>query len=147
MHRLACVLGLVFAGSACAGGGSHAGDGSVDAIIEVSIEWPDGCPPATANEKGVGLACTRNGGECKNGLVCTCDPQLGAVLAGVPCICTRAQPAQNGSKIPCKDSVPADYCGTDATCCNILNSVAYCVPNVCTFSGACLEFVAADGGP
>ena len=58
MHRLACVLGLTFAVSACAGGGSHAGDGSVDAIIEVSIEWPDGCPPATAIE-GIDLGIVR----------------------------------------------------------------------------------------
>jgi hypothetical protein len=140
-------LGLVVGTSACAGGGNHAADGSVDAVIEVSIEWPDGCPPAAANEKGVGLACTRGGNECKNGLRCTCDPTLGALLAGVPCLCTLAQFAQNGSTDPCKDSVPPGYCGTNATCCNVLKSAAYCVPNVCTFSGACLEFVPVDGGP
>jgi hypothetical protein len=145
MRGPAIVLGILAVASGCAGGGSHGS--AVDAAIEVTIEWPDGCPPETSNEKGIGLACTRNGGECKNGLKCTCDPQLGAVLVGVPCICTLAQFAQNGSKDPCKDSVPADYCGTNATCCNVLTSAAYCVPNVCTFAGGtCLEFVPVDGG-
>jgi hypothetical protein len=144
MRGLAIFLGLVSTAAGCAGGGSHSN--AVDASIEVVVDWPDGCPPETSNEKGIGLPCTRNGGQCKNGLKCTCDPQLGAVLVGVPCICTLAQFAQNGSKDPCKDSVPVDYCGTNATCCNVLTSAAYCVPNVCTFGGACLEFVPADGG-
>ncbi|HVZ73639.1 MAG TPA: hypothetical protein VHJ20_14770 [Polyangia bacterium] len=146
MRGLSLVLGLVCLAGACSGGGGHASDGSVDSVIDLGIAWPDGCPPPDANDKGIGLACTRNGGECKNGLLCTCDPALGAVLAGVPCVCTKAQPAQNGSKDPCKDSVPAGYCGTNATCCDILNAYAYCVPNVCLVGGACLEFVPIDGG-
>jgi hypothetical protein len=149
------VLAVVLssATSACAGGGSHSSDGSVDSVIELSIEWPAGCPPATGNEKGIGLPCARGGAECTkaksghDGLLCTCDPTLGALLAGVPCICTLAQPAKNGSTDPCKDTVSADYCGSSATCCDVLNSAAYCVPNVCTFSGACLVFVPVDGGP
>jgi hypothetical protein len=146
MRRLAPILGFVVAASACSGGGSKKGDASVDSIIDVGLEWPDGCPPATANDKGIGAACTRGGNECKNGLRCTCDPQLGALLAGVPCICTLAQFAQNGSKDPCTDSVPANFCGSGATCCNVLNSAAYCVPNVCLINDACLVFVPADGG-
>lgn len=146
MRRLAFLLGLVTAAGACSGGSRNRGDASVDSIIDVGLEWPDGCPPATANDKGIGAACTRGGNECKNGLLCTCDPQLGALLAGVPCICTRAQPAQNGSKDPCMDSVPANYCGSGATCCNVLNSAAYCVPNVCLINDVCLVFVPADGG-
>jgi hypothetical protein len=146
MHRLASILALVLAAGACSGGGGNKGDGSVDAVLEVGLDWPDGCPPAAANEKGIGTACTRGGNECKNGLRCTCDPQLGTLLAGVPCICTLAQFAQNGSKDPCTDSVPANYCGSNATCCNVLNSAAYCVPNVCLINDACLVFVPGDAG-
>jgi hypothetical protein len=150
MRRLASLVGIVLAVSACSGGGSgKKGDASVDSIIDVGLEWPDGCPPAAANDKGVGAACTRGGGECaKYGQDrrCTCDPALGALLAGVPCICTLAQFATGTTNDPCKDSVPANYCGSNATCCNVLNSAAYCVPNVCLINDACLVFVGPDGG-
>jgi hypothetical protein len=145
MQRLAPVLAVVLAVGACSGGGSH-GDGSVDTIIDVGLTWPDACALTTANDKGVGAPCTRGGNECKNGLRCTCDPLLGALLSGVPCLCTLLQPAKNGSVEPCKDTVPADYCGSNATCCNVLNQAAYCVPNMCLIDDACLVFVPADGG-
>jgi hypothetical protein len=152
MRRLSCLFGIALAAGACTGGGGSPADGSVDAVIEISIEWPAGCPPATANEKGVGKACTRGGNQCGSGMRCTCDPALGALLAGVPCICTLAQFAQNGSKDPCTDAVPSGYCGSKAKCCNVLNSAAYCVPYECLFNGGndvnggCLEFVPVDGG-
>jgi hypothetical protein len=147
MRRLASVLVVVaasFAG-ACSSGGGRRGDGSADAIIDLSLPWPDGCPPA-ANDKNVGAPCTSGGKQCKSPLLCTCDPQLGARLAGVPCFCTLAAFAKNGSTDPCTDSVPANYCGSGATCCNILTSVAYCSPNICLINGGCLVFVGPDGG-
>ncbi len=63
MRGLSCLVGIALAASACTGGGASS-DGSVDSIIEVSIEWPVGCPPATSNEKGIGKACTRGGNQC-----------------------------------------------------------------------------------
>jgi hypothetical protein len=146
MRRLASVLVVVAASfaSACSSGGRDRA-GSVDASIDLVLPWPDGCPPA-ANEKDVGAPCTSGGGQCKSPLLCTCDPQLGARLTGVPCFCTLAAFAKNGSKDPCTDSVPADYCGSGATCCNILTSAAYCSPNICLINGGCLVFVPADGG-
>ena len=146
MRRLAAVLILLAAASACSSGSGPRGDASADSIIDVSLPWPDGCPSDAGNSNGIGDHCTRGGGQCKNGLLCTCDPVLGALLAGVPCLCTLAHPAANGSKDPCKDSVPADYCGTNATCCDVLTSAAYCVPNICLIGGACLVFTPVDGG-
>lgn len=144
MQRLAPVLAVVLAAGACSGGGSH-GDGGFD-VIDVRLPWPDACASTMANDKGVGAPCTRGGNECKDPLRCTCDPLLGTLLSGVPCLCTLLQPAKNNSVEPCKDTVPADYCGSNATCCNVLNQAAYCVPNMCLINNACLIFVPADAG-
>jgi hypothetical protein len=147
MPRFSFVVALLVAASACSSGSGRRGDASVDAIIDLSsLAFPDGCPSGLENEKGVGEPCTRGGKQCKSPLLCTCDPQLGAALAGVPCFCTLAQPAKNGSTVPCVDSVPADYCGSGATCCNILNAAAYCSPNICLINGGCLVFIGPDGG-
>jgi hypothetical protein len=149
MRRLASAVVLLVVASACSSGGGHRGDASTDAIIDVSsLQWPDGCPSGVSNDKGVGAPCTRGGGQCKSPLLCTCDPLLGAQLVGAPCFCTLAAFAQNGSKDPCKDSVPdpANYCGSGATCCDVLTSGAYCTPNVCLINHACLIFVPRDGG-
>jgi hypothetical protein len=147
MRRITCALALLVGSVACSPGGGGAVDGGVhDAVFEVSLQVPDGCPPPDGNEKGVGAPCTMNGGQCKGGLRCTCDPALGALLVGVPCFCTLAQLAQNGSVEPCKDAVPATYCGSTATCCNYLNSAAYCVPNICLPGNQCLVFT-TDAGP
>jgi hypothetical protein len=146
MPRLAALLVVASLAGACSGGGGSPSDGGVDAIIDVGLAWPDACASTVPNEKGVGVPCTRGGNQCKNGLRCTCDPLLGALLAGVPCLCTLVQPAINKSQDPCTDSVPANYCGSNATCCNLLNSAAYCVPNMCLINDACLVFVSADGG-
>ncbi len=139
--------GLLLAASACGSGGGSGDGGLHDAVFEISVDLPAGCPPAAGNDKGVGTPCTMNGKQCKNGLLCTCDPQLGTLLVGVPCFCTLAQFAQNGSKVPCTDSVAAGYCGSNATCCNYLNAAAYCVPSICLRDNMCLEFVPVDAGP
>ena len=145
MRRLVVLL-LAMTAGACSGGGGGHGDGAVDSVIDVSLPWPSGCPSGVANDKGVGAPCTRGGNQCTNGLRCTCDPLLGTRLGGVPCFCTLAAFAQNGSKDPCVDSVPAGYCGSGATCCDVLNEAAYCMPNICLINDACLIFTPADGG-
>jgi len=147
MRRIAWIVGaaLISAASACSSGGSS-GDGSTDSIFDLGLEWPENCPPEVGNDKGIGAPCTPGGGQCKDPLRCTCDPALGTKLAGVPCFCTLAQFAQNGSKDPCTDSVPADYCGSNAICCNVLTSAAYCVPDECKIGDGCLVFVLVDAG-
>src|SRR5882757_7650472 len=139
MRGVAWMLGLFVVASACSNGGGRAGDAGTDAVFDLGLEVPPGCPPA-GNEKGVGMACTPGGRQCTGNLRCTCDPQLGGLLIGVPCFCTLAQFAQNGSKAPCTDSVPANFCGSNATCCQYLTTAAYCVPNICLIGGVCLEF-------
>jgi hypothetical protein len=140
MRRLASLL-LAIVSAACSAGGGGAYDGGRDAVYEVSLDLPPGCPPATANEKGVGAACTKGGGQCKNGLRCTCDPFFGVQLEGVPCICTLATFATVGSVEPCVDSVPANYCGANATCCSYLTTAVYCLPSICVPDGVCPEVV------
>jgi hypothetical protein len=147
MVRSAILLAALLAG-ALAGCGSPAKKacGPRDAgIIEVGIEPPPGCPPAEANELGIGKPCTMCGNECASPLRCTCDPYLGMQLSGVPCVCTMIQVAPIGSTDPCADA-PANFCGTNATCCSVLTSAAYCVPNVCLINGQCIVFVPADAG-
>ena len=114
-------------------------------VIEVGLEAPVGCPPAEANEKGIGLPCTMCGNECPNPLRCTCDPYLGVQLTGVPCICTLLQVASTGSTDPCKDA-PANFCGSNASCCAVETTAAYCVPNICLIGGVCIDFSPPDGG-
>jgi hypothetical protein len=145
MRGLARLVALALAANACAGGSSGAPrDGAPnDGIVEVSLDLPAGCPPEAGNEKGIGLPCTYGGTECRSPLRCSCDRFLGALLVGVPCFCTLAALAQNGSTDPCKDSVPASYCGSEATCCNYLNGAAYCVPTICLPNNACLVFTDA----
>jgi hypothetical protein len=114
-------------------------------VVEVGIEPPAGCPPAEANELGIGKPCTMCGNECASPLRCTCDAYLGVQLAGVPCVCTLLQLAQIGSINPCAEA-PANFCGTNATCCNVLNSAAYCVPDICLIDQACIVFTPLDAG-
>jgi hypothetical protein len=137
------IFGLLVLASACSSGGHSSGDGGAnDAVFDLGLDLP-GCPPPVGNEKGVGTACTNGGNQCGAGLRCTCDPALGGLLTGVPCFCTLAQFAQNGSKAPCTDSVPANFCGTNARCCEYLQTAAYCVPNICLPGGMCLQFTAS----
>jgi hypothetical protein len=114
-------------------------------VIEVGLEPPPGCPPAQANDKGIGAPCTMCGNECADPLRCTCDPYLGVQLTGVPCVCTLFQLAPTGSTDPCGDT-PANFCGDNATCCAVLTTAAYCVPNACLIGGECIVFVPLDGG-
>src|SRR5262245_46997604 len=114
-------------------------------VVEVGIEPPPGCPPAEANELGIGKPCTVCGNQCASPLRCTCDAYLGVQLTGVPCVCTLFQLAQTGSTNPCGDA-PASFCGSNATCCNVLATAAYCVPNVCLIGGQCLEVTVPDAG-
>jgi|SRR6516225_11865459 hypothetical protein len=135
--------------AACSSGGSKPPCGMTDAAVyEAGISFPAGCPPAQPNELGIGKPCAMCGNECTNGLRCTCDPYLGAQLSGVPCVCTKLQLASQGSTDPCHDpALPANFCGTNATCCNYITSAAYCVPDVCLPGGQCIVFVPiTDGG-
>ena len=86
------------------------------------------------------------GDECASPLHCTCTPSLGVELTGVPCVCTKVQLANTGSTDPCQDSVPANFCGSSATCCSYLTSAAYCVPDICLPGGQCIVFVPVDAG-
>jgi hypothetical protein len=147
MVRSAIVVAAMFAcgAAACSSPGKKA-CGSTDAgIIEVHLEAPAGCPPAEANELGIGKPCTMCGNECEAPLRCTCDPYLGMQLSGVPCVCTKIQVAPTGSTDPC-GAVPANFCGSGTSCCPVLNSAAYCVPDVCLINGACIEFTPLDAG-
>ena len=55
------------------------------------------------------------------------------------------QLAPTGSTNPCAD-VGSTFCGSNATCCNVLTTAAYCVPNICLINQQCIEFVPLDGG-
>ena len=137
MRGVAFALGLLVAAGGCSPGGGGAIDGGThDAVYEVSLNLPDGCPPEAGNDKGIGAPCTKGGHECK-GLQCSCDPDVGVQLTGVPCICTLAQLAQPNSTNPCVDSVPTNFCGSNATCCSYMTAVAYCVPSICLPGDAC----------
>jgi hypothetical protein len=115
-------------------------------VIEVGLEAPPGCPP-TANELGIGQPCTMCGNECKLPLRCTCDPYLGVQLEGVPCVCTKVQPAPTGSNDPCLDVGGGNFCGSNTTCCNVQKIAAYCIPSVCLIDGVCIDFNPPDAGP
>ncbi|HVU01807.1 MAG TPA: hypothetical protein VHE30_08645 [Polyangiaceae bacterium] len=92
------------------GGASDGGAGVVDSAA---------CAKVTANELGIGAACTKSGGECGAGLSCTVD-LYGGDASGL-CIkvggCTAS----------------AD-CGTGATCCapaQAGGAIKICVPDPC----------------
>jgi hypothetical protein len=121
------------------------------AVFDLSIELPEGCPPAQANEKGVGIPCTPGGGQCMAsgvpaGLRCTCDAYSGIQLVGVPCVCTMVGLNPDPANVPdACTTIPSGYCGTDATCCPYVNAGFYCSPNVCLPGGACLVFTSGPG--
>jgi hypothetical protein len=150
-------LGLAVAMAGCHPGSSAPPPPKDATILDLSVDLPPGCPPATPNEKGVGIPCTRGGGQCTasgmpSGLLCTCDPLpiLGVVLSGVPCVCTIGGP--NGSATatdPCSQAAngkPAGFCGTNATCCPYRTTAYYCSPDVCLPGGACIDFTPPPGG-
>ena len=136
---------LVSAALGCTAGVKKSACGTRDAgVFEVGLETPAGCPPAEANEIGIGKPCTMCGNECAAPLRCACDSLLGVQLSGVPCVCTLLQFAQQGSKDPCLDQ-GANWCGSNATCCNALTTAAYCIPNVCLPGGECVVFIPDAG--
>lgn len=127
------VLLLTPAMTACAAGGGGTTDAGHDYLtFDVSFgDLPPGCPPAAANDKGIGKPCTVGGSECKNGLLCACEPHLGIQPPdGTPCVCTQL--IQSGC-----DAVPIDYCGQDATCCSYMNTLSICVPLACLQDATC----------
>jgi hypothetical protein len=129
---------LLAASASCSAGGGGAVEGGVhDAIYEISLDLPPGCPPDAGNTLGVGTPCTRGGHECGNGALCTCDNFLGVQLVGVPCYCTLAQLAQTNSTDPCGPPLASNFCGPSATCCPYMTAAAYCVPSICLAGGMC----------
>jgi hypothetical protein len=133
--------------AACSSPTSQPACGARDAaVFEVGIPTPPGCPPAQANELGVGKPCGMCGNDCASPLHCTCDSYLGVQLTGLPCVCTLVQLAPTGSTDPCGPPLPSNFCGSNATCCSYVTTAAYCVPNVCLPGGQCVVFVPIDGG-
>jgi hypothetical protein len=137
------LLLLAGAAGACSsgGGGDLSDGGGGDLVYEVAVMLPDGCPPATGNEKGVGLPCTQGGNECKavsSNLQCSCDPLFGAQLVGIPCLCTLVNLAQSvpDGGTPC-DNIPAGFCGSAATCCPYMTVGYFCSPDICLADGIC----------
>jgi hypothetical protein len=118
-------------------------------VYDVAVELPEGCPPAEANEKGIGAPCTEGGGECgkiASGLRCTCDQFATIKLTGVPCVCTIAglntDPANTTNAC---DKVPAGTCGSAAKCCPYMTLGYFCIPDICLPYGECLEFITGPG--
>jgi hypothetical protein len=116
-------------------------------VYDLALELPEGCPPAQANEKGIGAPCSEGGKECDRlGLRCTCDQFATFKLSGVPCVCTVAglNPDPANTTNAC-DVVPANTCGSNAQCCPYMNLGYFCIPNVCLPDGECLEFISGPG--
>jgi len=147
---LGAVLALVFAAAAgCSSGSGAPPCGSTDAAVyEVGLDFPAGCPPAEANEIGIGKPCGMCGNQCASGLNCTCDPYLGIQLTGLPCICTKVGPNPDSTTYPnaCTNPALQNVCGSDATCCPYVTAGYFCSPNVCLPGGSCIEFVPIDAG-
>jgi len=133
------LFGLVLLGlAACSssGGTGSVTDAGIDYLtFDVPFgDLPAGCPPAAANDKGIGAACTKGGNECKGGLLCACEPHANIQPPdGTPCVCTQL--IFSGC-----DTVPVGYCGQGATCCSYMNSVSICVPLVCLENATCPMF-------
>lgn len=127
----------VAAGASCSAGGGKAQDAAFEVLgFDVSLgELPPGCPEnVVENNKHVGRRCTAGGGQCDPTTVCACDVIAGYRLPeGTPCLCTLPL-VMKGCDDP---TVPADYCGNDATCCGYLTTAALCVPNLCLYDMAC----------
>ncbi|HEY6476319.1 MAG TPA: hypothetical protein VI456_07025 [Polyangia bacterium] len=149
-------LGFMLATIGCHPGSSAPPPPTDAGALDLAVDLPPGCPPATANSKGVGIPCTRGGGECKKpgvpgGLLCTCDPLpiLGIVLNGVPCVCTIGGPNGSASATdPCSQAangLQPGFCGSDATCCPYLTTAFYCSPNECLPGGSCIDFTTDSG--
>lgn len=134
----------VAAAAGCSSNNGHRPDANADGLTyDLSLDLPPGCPPAQANEKGIGSPCTRNGHECTGGLLCACDTNLdgtGLTLNGVPCICTVAGINTHPNNASACSTQASGICGSDATCCDYQNVAYFCSPNVCLPGGQCLTF-------
>jgi hypothetical protein len=144
--RTPCFLVLLALG-ACSSGSSGGGQHDA-AVYDLALDLPPGCPPTTGNEKGVGLPCTKGGGECTKpgtppNLLCTCDEAYGLQLNGVPCVCTLVGlNLSTAITDPC-GAQTSPPCGPNATCCNYMAEGYFCSPNVCLPGGACIDFTPA----
>jgi hypothetical protein len=140
-----CGLALAVTVAACSSGSSSPAHDA--AVYDLALDLPPGCPPASGNEKGVGIPCTKGGGECTKAgvppnLLCTCDEAYGLQLNGVPCLCTLV--GINFSTAvtdPC-GAQTSPPCGSNATCCNYMSQGYFCSPDVCLPGGACIDFSA-----
>jgi len=136
-QELATVAAVVLLGAvACSGGASDGGDAAPhDYVIpDVTVgDVPEACAHGQGNEKGVGAPCSMGGGECRRygSLICACEPLLGYMLPGAPCICTIPILGQTCQQIP------SDYCGSNATCCSYENVGSACFPNACLDMAMC----------
>src|SRR5450631_2076051 len=98
-------IAVVAVGIAGCGSGSSGPPPVKDAaVFDLALDLPPGCPPSAANNAGVGIPCTRGGGECTKtgvpgGLLCTCDgnPIIGAQLNVVACSCTGDGPNEGAA--------------------------------------------------
>lgn len=127
------LLGLAAMTAAGCSSGGGARDAAADYLtFDVPFgDLPPGCPPAAANEQGIGTACTKGGNECKDGLLCACEAHANILPPdGTPCVCTKL--IFSGC-----DTVPVDYCGQGATCCSYMNALSICVPLVCLENATC----------
>ena len=83
---------------------------------------PEACGTDPPNDIGVGAHCTKSGGECQGGLVCTED--YDQIAGSEVCI-----------GFGCQSS--AD-CGSDGVCCQVTAmgaNISLCVPPSCIFTG------------
>jgi hypothetical protein len=129
--------------AACSNGGGN-GDASHDYIQpDFSFgDLPPGCPPPAANDKGIGGVCTKGGGECKNGLLCACEPHLNIIPPdNTPCICTQLIVTSGCA------NVSVDYCGQGAICCSYMDVFGLCVPTVCLENAVCPDLSGTTSGP
>lgn len=137
---LVVAVGAWISVAACSsGGGKKVPDGAADGI---SFDWrfgdlPEGCPPTAGNEKNIGKPCSVGGKECGGGMICACEPYAGITPPeGTPCFCTVAILGKT-----CDDpSIPANYCGTGASCCGYMTFGSLCVPDVCLSAMMCPMF-------
>jgi len=85
-------------GVGCSSSAKPPACGTRDAgVIEVGLEPPPGCPPAEANELGIGKPCTMCGNECASPLRCTCDSYLGVQLSDVGDKCREQKSEQDAA--------------------------------------------------
>ena len=136
------LVGLLTGFGCSSGGGGRLQDAAADFAIDYRFgDLPPGCPPAAANDKGVGKSCSKGGHQCSGTQICTCDTTFGVTPpANTPCFCTSWFLNQAGSQGQACDAVPAGACGQSATCCGYMNVAAICVPEACLEASACPVF-------